>query len=210
MMRNQIKTSKSTHYPSQIPSSSCHIFHHQVAFLIFHFLLFIVVVNKSDLSPLTSLGHDNISAVPTLAIDELEAPDLLGSPALLLVLRRVCNKQTVALNLPALLEELVRDLVQLRPAAAALDVAKQPVGVLALKVVKAAVLLRAGQARGGLRNVDVGNDVGRRVGRAWRALVLLYLDGDGGQADSLADQKADALEGKYRLRGVREGLVLNV
>lgn len=173
------------------------------------FLLFIIkVVNKSDLFPLLSLGHDNFPAVPTLVPNSLEAPDLLGSPAFLLVLGRVCDEQAVVLNLPALLEVLVRDVAQFLPAAAALDGAKQPVGVLALKVVEAAVLLRAGQARRGLRDVDVGDDVGGRVGRAGRALVLLYLDGDGGEADAHADQETDALEFKHRLRGVRERFVL--
>lgn len=171
-----------------------------VIFLPFTFLLFSsIVVNQSDLSPLLSLGHDNIPAVPTHAINDLEAPDLLGNPTLLLVLGDVCNELAVALNLPALLEELVRDVVQLRPAAAALDSAEQPVSVLALKVVEAAVLLRAGQARGGLQDVDVDDDVGDGAGRAGRALVLLYVDGDGGETDALADQEADALKGKYRL-----------
>ena len=37
-------------------------------FPIFSFLLFIIeVINKSDLSPLLSFGHDNVTAVPTLA-----------------------------------------------------------------------------------------------------------------------------------------------
>lgn len=169
-------------------------------FSIFSFLLFIIeVINKSDLSPLLSFGHDNVTAVPTLATNDLEAPDLLSGPALLLVLCDVGNELAVALNLPALLEEVVRDLIQLSPAAAALDGAKQPVGVLALKVVEAPVLLCAGQTRGGLLDVDVGDDVGGRVGSAGRAFVLLYLDGDGGQTDSLADQEADALKGKHRL-----------
>lgn len=174
-------------------------------------LLFVKVVDESDLSPLRSLGHNNMSAVSALAIHNLESPDLLSNPALLLILSNVGDEAlTLTLDLPALLEELVGDLVQRDPAAAARDGTKQPVGVVAREVVEAAVLLRARQARRGLLDVDVRDDVGGGVGRLGRALVLLDLDGDGGQADALADEVADALQGEHRLRGVGERLVLCV
>lgn len=152
-----------------------------------------------------------MSAVSTLTINNLESPDLLSNPALLLVLSNVGDEAlALALDLPALLEELVSDLVQADPAAAARHGTKQPVGVVAREVVEAAVLLRARQARRGLLDVDVRDDVGGGVGRLGRALVLLDLEGDGGQADALADQVADALQGENRLRGVGERLVLCV
>jgi hypothetical protein len=46
----------------------------------------------------------------------------------------------------------------------------------------------------------VDNDIGGRAGRVRGAFVLLHVKGDGGEADGLADQKADALDVKDRLR----------
>lgn len=112
-------------------------------------------------------------------------------------------------GLPVLLQEVVIEIGDGHPGAAALDVAKQPVRVLAPVVVEAAVLLGAGEAAGdGLGNVDVGDDVGAGVGGLGRRLVLVHVKGDGGGAEGLADDPADALEGEDGLNGAGEGFVL--
>lgn len=145
--------------------------------------------------------------VPPLAVDLLKAPDLGGDPSIALALD-VAADELGLVGQPALLEEVVVDLVEGDELGVALDVAKQPVRVLAERLVEATVLLGARQARGRLHNVDVGEEVGRRVGRLGRGSVLVDVEGDGGNVDALAREVADALEREDGLGAIGESLVL--
>jgi len=109
---------------------------------------------------------------------------------------------------PPLLQVLVVNLVERDPARAAFNLAEEPVAVLAPLPVKATPLVGRAETRGGLLDVDVGEYVGRGVGRLRRRLVLVNVEFNTGQADGLADKKANALEREDRLGAVREGLVL--
>ena len=115
----------------------------------------------------------------------------------------------ISARLPVLLQELVVELGDTGPGAAALDAAKQPVRVRAELVVEAAVLLGALDAAGDdLRDVDVDDVVGGGVWGLGRGRVLGHVEGDGGGGEGLAGEPADALEGEDGLNGVGEGLVL--
>ncbi|KAL3961800.1 hypothetical protein ACCO45_003323 [Purpureocillium lilacinum] len=126
--------------------------------------LSLVVVDEAELGALVALGDDDVAAVPPLAVDVLEAPDLGGGPAVVLADDVAADEGlAIALGQPALLEVLVGDVIHGNPAALALDIAEQPVRVVARQVVEAAGLLGGAQARGRLLDVDVGEGaVGRR------------------------------------------------
>lgn len=166
-----------------------------------------VIVNEAEGFLLVLLDHDGVPAVPPLAVDLLEAPDLPGLPALGGVLGLAEEVGAVGV-LPARLEVLVLDLGELDEAALAADVAEEPVRVLAVDVVEAAVLVRGGEARGRLGDVDVRHHVRRGAGRLGGRLVLVHLDDDAGDVDGLAEEVAQALEGEGRVGRVRELLVL--
>jgi hypothetical protein len=168
-----------------------------------------VVVDETSGDPLLALGHDNVSAVSPLPLDDLEPPNLPGDPAVVLAVDLAEDEGlTLTLNLPALLEVLIVDLVQADPTCLAGDVAEEPVRVVTPYVVNAAALVGRAEARGGLLNVDVGEDVAGGVGRLGGSLVLVDVECDAGHADALADQEADTLKKQDGLRAIRERLVL--
>lgn len=156
------------------------------------------VVNHPHLNPLSPFGNNHVPRIPPLPIDNLESPDLRRGPALVQALDvRKDVLVGLAVGGPVALEEgVVADLGRVGdPLGAALDVAKQPVAVLAPVVVKRAVLGRAFEpARRRLLDVDV-----RGAGIVG---VLLDVQGHGRQADSFACEPADALEGEGRVSAV--------
>lgn len=144
-----------------------------------------------------------------LAVDLLEAPDLVGDPLVVLRLDVAQNQRlALALDQPSLLQVLVGDVVEADPAGAALDVAKEPVRVLAPRVVEAAALLGA-HAAGRLVNVNVPAGLAGLVGRVGRRLVLVGLEGQRGGEDALAHEVADALDDEAGLARVGVGVVLS-
>lgn len=166
------------------------------------------VVDQTELGALVALLDQDIAAVVSLSLDGLEAPDLVCRPAVVVVLDIGADVLAVDLGLPPFLEVLVLALLEGNPLGLAADIAKQPVAVLAVDVIGAAVLLGGGQAAGALDNVNVGDHVGGLVGRVRRALVLRYVERDGGHEDALAHKVADALEDKARLRRIGQRMVL--
>lgn len=168
----------------------------------------VVVVDEAELGTLAALGDDNVAAVAALAIDQLETPDLGGRPAGIQALDVAEDELAVSLGLPAVLQVGVLDLVQAEPCAAALDVAKQPVGVVAVGVVQAPVLLGVGEARGGLVDVDVDDGVGGLVRGLGRSLVLVHTEANGSIANPRADKVADALDGQGWIGRLGQLLVL--
>lgn len=176
-----------------------------------------VVVHQPDLDPLGPLSNDDIPAVPPLALDGLEPPDLPGRPVAIQALD-IALEQALAggarrlplARQPPAGQELVLDVGGGRdPVAAAPDAAEQPVGVLAPLAVDAALLRRALDARGReLLDLDVRRRAGRLGRRRGDALVLLDVQRDRRQADRLARQPPDALQRQRRVRAVGEGLVL--
>lgn len=80
--------------------------------------------------------------------------------------------------------------------------------MVAEDVVGAALLVGGAQPRGRLDDVDVDVDVGGCVGRRGRRLVGVDVEVDGGDADGLAGEEPDALEGQELFRAVGEGFVL--
>lgn len=104
----------------------------------------------------THLDNDNIPSVPALPIDDLEPPRLRGSPAIVVRLDIAVHPLLGAL-LPVRVEERIvrrrRD-----PLGAALDLAKEPVTMVAPFIVKGAILSGAlDAARGRLRDIAVGD-----------------------------------------------------
>lgn len=143
-----------------------------------------------------------------LPIHALKPPYLVGRPPALLVLYMTAEKLAVALDQPPILQVRILHILQRHPLRSALDRSKQPVCVLAYHVVHAAVLLGAGQARGRLSDVNVGECFGGRVGRLRRGLVLGDGEGDGGVADGGADHVADALDREGGTGGLGELIIL--
>lgn len=135
----------------------------------------------------TYLRNNRVPHIPPLALHNLETPDLGSRPA---VIDRLDPRRDPlgAAVLPALGQERVAHLQRARlPLGAALHFAEEPVAVLAVLVVEGAVLGRAlDAARRRLLDVDV------RQARVVR--VLLGVEADGGEADGLAREPADALE----------------
>lgn len=80
--------------------------------------------------------------------------------------------------------------------------------MLAPGVVDAAALVGRAEPRGRLLDINVREDLGGCVGRLGRRLVLVDVEGDAGQADALAGEVADALEGEEGVCAAGEGLVL--
>lgn len=110
---------------------------------------------------------------------------------------------------PVALQELIRDLRKRNELGVALDVAKDPVRMGADDLVKAALLPRALEARGGdLLDIDVRDGVGGGGGGLGGTLVLGDLEGDGGVGDGLAKEEGDALEGEAGLDAVGQLVVL--
>lgn len=170
-------------------------------------LFLIVVVHQSDLQHLVAIRDHDSPGVAALPIDEGEPPDLISSPALLgddgaLDVQLTGGPAVLGLVIePALLLVGVGDGVGGDELGAALELAEDVVGVLARLVVQGAQLRGAGEpARRGLLDVDVHDAVGVRV--------LLNVQVDRGDADGLAREPADALEGEDGLGVVGEGLVL--
>lgn len=161
--------------------------------------LALVVVDEFGSDSLIALSHKHMPHVPPLTLDILEAPDLSSDPAIVETFGDALDELTLVLDEPALLKKVVLDLVKSDEAGAALDVAEQPIRVLAVVEVQTAVLLCACQARGRLGDVDMGDDVGGSVGCLGRGTVLVNIDGDCSHANSLASEVSNALEGEDRL-----------
>lgn len=189
------------------------------------------VVDEAELGALGALFNHHVATVPPLAPDVLEAPDLRRRPAVAHaddVVEDDGVVVAVARREPARPEVLVADVGEPRPARPALDGAKEPVAVGARVVVEAAQLLRRRQARRrlpyvnvrkgavargarGLRGLLLGRALvllGRALVLLGRPLVLLDREADGGEADGLARQIADALDGEPRVGRVGQLLVL--
>lgn len=164
-------------------------------------LLGVKVIDEPHLDPLVPLGDDNVARVPPLPVDFLEPPDLGGRPAAVEALD-VADDELGLRRLPPLLEVLVGDLVLGGdPPGPALDVAEQPVAVLAEGVVEGAVLGGAlDAARRRLLDVHV-----RQPGLVD---VLLDVQRHRRQADGLARQPAHALQRQGWVGRVGQGLVL--
>lgn len=112
---------------------------------------------------------------------------------------------------PARLQKVVRDVLGPDPAGLALDVAEQPVRVVAELVVGTALLGGAPHAaRAGLFDLDVGYGGPRGLGgRGGGSGELLDVQGYGREANHLARHPADALEGEAGLDWGGDGFVLD-
>lgn len=147
-------------------------------------------------------------AIPPLALDRLEPPDLRRRPTRIVALHMAHHMALAVWALllllplqPPLLQELVGDVLRGDEPALALDVAEHPVLVVAPLQVQAALLRRPLEpARGHLVDVDVHLALG--VG------VLRHVQGHGGGADGLAREPADALQRERRVDRVGVGFVL--
>ena len=151
------------------------------------------VVDEPARLGLAALCDDDVPAVPALALDVLEAPDLAGLPAVADALDVALDGLALGgLGEPALAEEVVLDVGELDPVGLAADLAEDLVLVLARLAVELAQLGGALDAAGGrLFNVDVDD--------AGRVLVLLDVQGDGRHANGFARHPADALLGARAL-----------
>lgn len=168
-----------------------------------HPLLGHKVIDQAHLDPLVALGKNDVATMPSRAIHNLEPPDLRRDPATVQALN-ITHDELLLIILPALLEVGVADVALGRhPSRAALDVAEQPVAVLAEDVVEAAVLGRALEPAG-CRLVDVHEcdlflGLVGGVGK-----VFVFADGevDCCEADGFAREPADALQGQGRVGAV--------
>lgn len=175
------------------------------------------IIHQPDLHSLALLHDYHVPRIPPLATNGLESPNLRRRPAglgldpidhvqgafgarlLLRALQPVLGQGLVAaeLLLDLCAQGLGRGVERAR-----LNLAEQPVRVLAERVVDRAVLGGAlDAARGRLLNVDVRLAVAR-------VDVLLDVQRYGREADGFADEEADALQGQAGLGRVGEGLVL--
>lgn len=158
-----------------------------------------IISMKIDSQIQTHLGNDNIPSVPALSINNLETPGLRRGPTIVVRLNIAIDPLLGSL-LPVGVE---KGIVRRRrdPLCAALDLAKEPVTVIAPFIVKGAILSGAlDAARGRLRDVAVGN--------FGVVFVLLDVQRDGGEPDCLAREPADTLQRETGVRAVREGFVL--
>jgi hypothetical protein len=155
-----------------------------------------VVVSEAGLSAVLALGDEELADVAALAVDVHEAPDLDGLPAVLVRGDGVLDQ--VALSDPALLEEVVGELLLLDEDGGGFGVAEDPVGALLGDTVEGALLVGGLEAGSGLVGLDLGDAAD---------VVLLELDLDGGGADGLADDEADTLDAETLVNGVGELLV---
>ena len=125
-----------------------------------------------------------------LALHLLETPNLIRRPPISNALRQRLHVLPLHIVIPRLQEVVVVDILQLDPAAPALDLSEDLVLVLAPRVVEGAVLIRAADAAGGyLCDVDVRALVGGFVD------VLRYGEGDGRVGDGFAQEPGYALLG---------------
>lgn len=126
-------------------------------------------------------------AVPALALDVLEAPDLVGLPAAADALDVALDGLALQrLREPALFEKVLFHVGDLDPVGLAADLAEDLVLVLARLAVELAQLGGAlNAARGRLLNVNVHG--------AGVVFVLLDVQGDGRHANGFARHPADAL-----------------
>lgn len=143
--------------------------------------------------------------MPPLPTNNLKPPHLLRRPPTIQTLNIRMNPLGHPL-LPAVSQERLADLIGQRctrqPLRPALHLAEQPVAVLLERVVEGAQLggtLDAARSR--LLDVDVHY-----------AVLLVLLDGerDRGEADALAREPGDALQGEAGLDAVGEGFVLGM
>lgn len=122
--------------------------------------LSLVVVDELGGDLLVTLGHQDVPHMSPLAVDLLEAPDLISDPAVVDAFSDALDELAIALGKPASLEEVLLNLIKSDEPGSTLDGAEEPVRVLAVVEVEAAVLMSAAQARGRLGDVDVGENVG--------------------------------------------------
>lgn len=166
------------------------------------------VVEDPDLQHLAPLGDDHLPGVIPDAVELSETPDLDSSPAIRLA---DSGSQDVRLAVganpliePSLLLERVQGIpvsaLVVEPLGLAGQRTEDVVLVLALAPVQLAVLGGALDAAGaGRLDVDDGEAVHDLLGDG---------ESDGREADGLALEPADALEGEDGLGRVGEGLVL--
>lgn len=131
--------------------------------------------------------------ISPFAVDLLEAPDLISDPAVVDAFSDALDELAIALDKPASLEEVLLNLIKSDEPGSTPDGAEEPVRVLAVVEIEAAVLVSARQARGRLGDVDVCENVGGCVGGLGRGVVLVDVDGDGSQANCLTSEISDAL-----------------
>lgn len=174
-----------------------------------HSHLSIVVIDEAELRALITLSHNNVATVATLPIYLLESPDLGSSPSGILALNMAQDKLAIALDLPPILQVRLLNLIQGDPGTPALDMAKQPVSVVAVGVIQASLLLGVGKPRSRLIDVDVGEDVGGLIRRLGGSLVLVHGDADGRIADASADEVSDTLDGQGGISRLGQLLVLD-
>lgn len=152
-----------------------------------------------DMIRATNLCNDYVAGVSALPIDNLKPPRLLRGPAIIIRLDVAIHPLLGAL-FPVRAEEGVVGRGR-EPLGAALDLAKEPIAVIAPFIVKGTVLRGALDAARG-RLLDVA------VCHLGVVFVLLDVQGDGGEPDCLARQPADTLQRERRVGAAREGFVL--
>lgn len=172
-------------------------------------LLSMVVVHHPDLQHRITLRDHNPPRIVPLPIHDSESPDLPPRPALLLIVHETLHEQLsirarllLITRQPALLQEVIGDVLEARPAGLPHQLAEDMVLVLALRPVQRALLRRALDApRRRLVDVDVRHPVFQ---------VLLRVQRDGREADGFARPPSDALEDEDGIGVVREGFILCV
>lgn len=83
------------------------------------------VVHKPNLHTLVTLGYGNVSAVPSLTVNHLKPPNLGGNPATVFALDDDLDKLALTFDQPAVLKEVVINLVVGNPHSLADDGTKQ-------------------------------------------------------------------------------------
>ena len=151
------------------------------------------VVHQADFLHLITLGHHNSSCVALLSVHERKSPNLSASPASLRLhigLEDIFSIGSALIGLaiqPILLEEIILDKIQRHPSRLSLQLTKYVVAVLFELPVERARLGGAFDATGrGLIDVYMGDFI--------VVYVLLDMEGDGCDSDSLAREPANALE----------------
>jgi len=167
----------------------------------------IPIVHHANLQHLIALGYHHPSCISPLSIHHGETPNLPSSPPCLSLhpaLHYVFSSRSALLALaiePFQLQKVIIDEINCDPATPSLQLTKDMIGMLQVLPVDFAPLRGTFDAAcGGLVDIDMDDFVAVRV--------LLDVESNGCEANSLAGQPTYALELEYGLKVVGEGLVL--